>query len=151
MHKCHRRRFFSRPSAWYGTVAVLCGIVIPASSAIGQPADTPPFYACREQSETTSTVAGIELCTAEPTDALTNRAVGDNLQVRAGALVTNIDSSSIAASAGLARGDVIYRIGGNNIEDSLTAADQLSKIGTSADTIVNFLRSGRPYRVKLRR
>ena len=151
MHKHHRRRFFSRPSAWYGTAALLCGLVIPTSSAISQPSDTPPFYACREQSETTSTVAGIELCTAEPTDALTNRAVGDNLQVRAGALVTNIDSSSIAASAGLARGDVIYRIGGNNVEDSLTAANQLSVIGTSADTVVNFLRGGRPYRVKLRR
>ena len=52
---------------------------------------------------------------------------------------------------GLQPGDVIYRVGGVDVDTAESAADVLSQIGARGDTIVNFLRGGRPYRVKLRR
>ena len=75
----------------------------------------------------------------------------DNLQVRAGALVSRVETRGTAALGGLAVGDVIYRVGGTDVDDADTAAQQLDLVGTSADTVVNFLRLGRPYRIKLRR
>ena len=57
----------------------------------------------------------------------------------------------IAQVAGLQTGDVIYRVGGVDVEDNVEAAARLSLIGDTADTVVNFLRGGRPYLVRLRR
>ena len=71
--------------------------------------------------------------------------------MRLGALVSRVETAGIGAAAGLIGGDVIYRIGGNDVAEAGAAAEQLDMIGTSADTVVNFLRKGRPYRIKLRR
>ena len=57
----------------------------------------------------------------------------------------------IAQVAGLRAGDVIYRVGGVDVEDNVEAAARLSLLVESADTVVNFLRGGRPYLVRLRR
>ena len=109
-----------------------------------------PLYTCLADSETVAEIVGVQLCTAEHTETLINRSEPDNLQVRRGALISSVDATGIGATAGLTDGDVIYRIGGNDVTDAGAAAQQLTKIETSADTVVNFLRKGRPYRVKLR-
>ena len=58
---------------------------------------------------------------------------------------------SIASEGGLQPRDLIYRVGGVDVKSSAAAADRLSQINPVSDTIVNFLRQGRPYRVKLRK
>jgi len=37
------------------------------------------------------------------------------------------------------------------VDSASAAVDALSGVSDSSDTVVNFLRGGRPYRVKLRR
>jgi hypothetical protein len=46
---------------------------------------------------------------------------------------------------------VIYRVGGVDVASAESATDVLAQIEARSDTIVNFLRGGRPYRVKIRR
>ena len=111
----------------------------------------PALYDCMENTGAEAEVAGALLCDARPTVALTERAERDNLLVRDGALVIDVDEASISEGAGLKAGDVIYRVGGVDVADAETAADNLENLQSTADTVVNFLRSGRPYRVKLRR
>lgn len=106
-------------------------------SCAGSPSDAP--------------VVGLTLCDAAPTDALTRRAETDNLQVRAGVLVVEVEDGGISAAAGLQGGDVLYRVGGVDVSDPSAAIQAFSAVGRTSDTIVNFLRGGRPYRVKLRR
>ena len=48
-------------------------------------------------------------------------------------------------------GDLIYRVGGVNVPDARSAADSLARVRLRSDTVVNFLRGDRPYRIKLRR
>ena len=146
-HRCHR--FVSRRTAWHGTVALALAFLSPGISVAGQGADM-PLYTCLADSETASGIVGVQLCTAEHTETLVKRSEPDNLQVRRGALISSVEATGIGATGGLTEGDVIYRIGGNDVADAGAAAQQLDRIGTSADTVVNFLRKGRPYRVKLR-
>ena len=147
MHKHHCHRFVSRRMAWHGTVAL--AFLTFGISVAGQGPDM-PLYTCLADSETAADIVGIQLCTAEHTETLVTRSEPDNLQVRRGALISSVDATGIGATAGLTDGDVIYRIGGNDVTDAGAAAQQLTRIETSADTVVNFLRKGRPYRVKLR-
>ena len=130
----------------------LAGILVTLSTitSVAQEPET-QLYVCIEGSDQTSAITGLALCDAEPTENLTDRAEVDNLQVRAGALVSRVETRGTAALGGLAVGDVIYRVGGTDVDDADTAAQQLDLVGTSADTVVNFLRFGRPYRIKLRR
>ncbi len=146
-HRCHR--LVSRHTAWCGTVALAFAFLSPELSIAGQVSDL-PLYTCLADSEAASEIAGVQLCTAEQTATLVNRAEPDNLQMRRGALVSSVETTGIGATAGLTGGDVIYRIGGNDVAEAGTAAEQLNMIGSSADTVVNFLRKGRPYRVTLR-
>lgn len=108
------------------------------------------LYLCVNDSDTRTLDIGATVCDAAPTDALTQRMEVDNLQLRAGALVTDVTVGDVAQIAGLAPGDVIYRIGGVDVEDNVLAAARLSLLMSDTDTVVNFLRRGRPYRVKLR-
>ena len=85
------------------------------------------------------------------TTSLTDRSEVDNLQVRDGALVVELDAAGVSATAGLQPGDMIYRVGGVDVGNAQSAAATLEGIGSREDTVVNFLRRGRPYRVKLRR
>ncbi len=108
------------------------------------------LYRCADPTVTRAVDIGATICDAAPTEALTGRLEVDNLQLRAGVLVTEVAGGGIAGTAGLAAGDVIYRVGGVDVEDNVETAARLSLITRDADTVVNFLRRGRPYRVKLR-
>ena len=59
--------------------------------------------------------------------------------------------NGVAGVAGMQAGDLIYRVGGGDVPDAAAAADRLGQVAARADTVVNFLRGGRPYLVKLRR
>lgn len=109
------------------------------------------LYRCADNSQTEAEIAGIQLCDAKPTNELMSRAETDNLQIRNGALVTEISGTSISKLAGLAMGDVIYRVMGVDIDTAETAAERLALIPSTQDAVVNFLRRGRPFRVQLRR
>ncbi len=119
------------------------------------PAETRPqaedLYACATAARDDATPIGVTLCDATAATILTDRAEVENLQVRDGALVVELEAAGVSETAGLQPGDMIYRVGGVDVTDAQTAVATLGKIGTTADTVVNFLRRGRPYRVKLRR
>ncbi len=112
--------------------------------------DGDALYMCVDAAVTRTLEIGATVCDAAPTDALTRRIEVDNLQLRAGALVIEVALDSISQRAGLEEGDVIYRVGGVDVDNNVEATARLSLIQESADTVVNFLRRGRPYRVKLR-
>jgi len=126
-------------------------MVNPVSSTTVQTTDAAELYACTDTSSTGVPEAGITVCDATGTPALARRSESDNLQSREGALVVFLEDDGVSAKAGLQPGDVLYRLGGVDVDTAETAAEILSRIGTRSDTIVNFLRDGRPYRVKLRR
>ena len=109
-----------------------------------------PLYACAEAGDTRTLVVGITICDARPTESLTQRMDADNLQLREGALITEVIPGGVGPVAGLQSGDVIYRVGGVNVSDNSETADRLALLEANADAVVNFLRKGRPYRVKLR-
>ena len=138
-------------NARLGAALVFVGVMsVSVAARIGQPPNT-ALYACVDNTESEATLVGATLCTGEPTEVLTARAETDNLQVRGGALVAEVDRAGIAAVAGLSAGDLIYRVGGVDVDEAAAATERLGAIHADADTVVNFLRGGRPYRVKLRR
>ena len=112
--------------------------------------DGDAFYTCVDAAVTRTLEIGATVCDAAPTAALTRRITVDNLQLRTGALVTEVAAGSVLQIAGLEEGDVIYRVGGVDVDNNVAVTARLSLIQESADTVVNFLRRGRPYRVKLR-
>ncbi len=131
-------------------VVVSLFTVIGAATAVtGQEGDT--LYTCIREDATRTVDIGATICDAAPTDTLTQRMEVDNLQLRAGALVTGVENGGLAQTAGLVPGDVIYRVGGVDVGTNVLAAARLSLIKADEDTVVNFLRRGRPYRVKIRR
>ena len=115
-----------------------------------QPADAEQLYVCAGAANADITEVGLTLCNADATPELEERADADNLHVREGVLVVELESAGISSAAGLQAGDMIYRIGGVNVASAESAAKMLATIDTDSDTVVNFLRGGRPYRVKLR-
>lgn len=141
-------------AAQTGTAAALqTGTAAAAQTAVADspaPAGT-ALYVCADAGTVRTVDIGAAICDATPTDALTRRLEPDNLQLRQGALVTGVSDGGIAHAAGLRAGDVIYRVGGVDVEDNIETTARLSLIGDRADTLVNFLRGGRPYLVKLRR
>ncbi len=120
-----------------------------AAAAPAQTGDA--LYVCADPDATRTIDIGATICDAAPTGVLIARIEPDNLQLRRGALVTEVSPGDIAQVAGLRAGDVIYRAGGVDVEDSVEATARLSLLVESADTVVNFLRRGRPYLVRLRR
>ena len=126
--------------------------VLLVSHGIALPQGNPPaLYTCSAEPNAQAGVVGLTLCDAEPTAELTEHAAPNNWQVRDGALVIELDLEGISDVAGLHSADMIYRVGGVDVGDAETAAEALAQIGSRSDTVVNFLRGGRPYRVKLRR
>ncbi len=109
------------------------------------------LYVCADPDATRTIDIGAAICDATPTSVLTERLEPDNLQRREGALVTEVSPGGIAQVAGLRAGDVIYRVGGVDAENGVEVAARLGLLVDSADTVVNFLRGGRPYLVRLRR
>ena len=126
------------------------GAALPAAGRSVQAAD-PPLYRCADAARVEAVPVGLTLCDAAPTDALANRSEPDNLQVRSGALVMTVAPGGLAAREGLLANDMIFRVAGSDVEGAGAAAVRLSDVGAASDTLVNFLREGRPYRVKLRR
>ena len=129
----------------WGLVAVMTCATTAAAMQDGE-----PLYICVTPATTRTLEIGATICDAAPTDALTRRIEVDNLQLRAGALVTAVAPESVLQVAGLQEGDVIYRVGGVDVDNNVEATARLSLIKRASDTVVNFLRRGRPYRVKIR-
>jgi S1-C subfamily serine protease len=132
------------------TCAVVVGLMVAVGVAPMAAQNGDALYLCMSDSDTRALDIGAIVCDATPTDALTQRMEVDNLQLRAGILVTDVTVGDVAQTAGLAPGDVIYRVGGVDVGDNVLAAARLSLLMVDTDTVVNFLRRGRPYRVKLR-
>ena len=130
--------------------AILVAAMTCAATAVAMQ-DDEPLYTCVAPAAPRILEIGATICDALPTDALTQRIEVDNLQLRAGALVTEVAADSVLQIAGLQEGDVIYRIGGVDVDNNVEATARLSLIKRASDTVVNFLRRGRPYRVKIRR
>lgn len=122
-----------------------------ASAVSGQTAENAELYVCTDAASAGVPSLGLTICDATGTPELERRSEVDNLQSRRGALVVSLEDAGVSARAGLQSGDVIYRVGGVDVATAESVADILSQIGARSDTIVNFLRGGRPYRVKLRR
>ena len=129
--------------------AVLLLIALQAGAGAQERASD--LYACDGEPRAEAGAVGLTLCDGEPTPDLLAQAEADNLQVREGALVTAAVVDGVAGIAGMQAGDLIYRVGGADVADAGSAAGRLGLIETRADTVVNFLRGGRPYRIKLRR
>ena len=132
------------------TVRWLLSLVAVLAALGGTAAAQDVLYTC-DGGASAVDIFGLALCDAETTDTLEARAEPDNLQVRPGALVERVEAGSIAAVAGFQAGDMIYRVGGVDVADVDDAATAFTRIAVTSDTIVNFLRRGRPYRIKLRR
>ncbi len=123
MHKHRFRRFVSRHTAWYGTVALVFAFLSPGLSiAIAGQVSDPPLYTCLADSETASEIAGVQLCTAEQTATLVNRAETDNLQMRLGALLSRVETAGSGSSAGLIGGYGIYSTGSIGVAEAGAAA-----------------------------
>ena len=110
-----------------------------------------PLYRCTDATRVEAGPVGLTLCDAEPTGELVDRAERDHLQVRSGALVVTVAPGGVAAREGLVPNDMIFRVAGSDVDGGGPAGARLSDVGAASDTLVNFLRAGRPYRVKLRR
>ena len=127
-------------------------LIVDGASATGrQTAEPDRLYVCTDAAPALVPDLGVTVCDATTTPELERRAEADNLQSRQGALVVSVADAGVSATAGLQPGDVIYRVGGIDVAGAEPAADVLAQIDARSDTIVNFLRGGRPYRVKIRR
>ena len=126
-------------------------LVLILSTGIGMAQEnTSVLYICESETNTNVVIVGLTLCTATSTNELALLSEEKNLQIREGVMIMKIESKSISEQAGLQQGDMIYRIGGSDIIELRTATDRLAGVRSNSDTVVNFLRRGRPYRVKLR-
>ena len=130
--------------------AIAVGVLLSTGAAAAQDGAA-DLYNCGGEPRAAAEAVGLTLCDAQPTDALSARAGPENLQVREGALVTDLQPGGISSVAGFDVGDLIYRVGGVDVGDARAAVENLDRVGSRADTMVNFLRGGRPYRIKLRR
>ena len=136
-----------------GAVSLLVAGSVLGSPAVAsgmQPAER-ALYRCVDGPTVDVVVLGIELCDSQPTPRLAARAEPDNLQTRDGALVVAVVDGGIAAVAGVQPGDMIFRVAGVDVPGADDAGAGLAAVGTDSDTQINFLRRGRPYRIKLRR
>ena len=135
----------------FRVAATLTLLVTSSGPLTAAQSDAPSLYVCAEATTTKVTHVGLTVCDSRPTEALEARAETENLQIRAGALIVELDFPGIAAAEGLQPGDMIYRVGGADVDTAAETAVNLERVVSDSDTVVNFLRGGRPYRVKLRR
>ena len=128
--------------------SLVAALACAATAVATQESDV--LYTCAGTAVGEASEIGATLCNAAPTDTLTRRIEVDNLQLRSGALITDVDRDGVGEIAGLRAGDVIYRVGGAYVTDAEEATARIALIERASDTVVNFLRRGRPYRVKIR-
>ena len=131
----------------FATVGAAAGAPLPPGEQTARAA----LYRCVAGTTVEIALLRLDLCDAEPTPLLAERAEPDNLQTRGGALVVEVEDGGIAAIAGVQPGDMIYRVAGVDVTGTAGAVPGLARVGTDSDTQINFLRRGRPYRIKLRR
>lgn len=127
------------------------GVALPPGGGQAAQAAYVALYRCADDARVEAALAGLTLCDAAPTAALADRAAADNLQIRAGALVVAVAPDGVAGREGLQTDDMIFRVAHADVAAGPEAAARLAGIERESDTLVNFLRGGRPYRVKLRR
>lgn len=130
-------------------ILAACGLAVVAASPSTQTQEA--LYVCVDGTSTLTINIGITICDAAPTEALQRRLDEDYLHLRPGALVMEVTDGSVARVAGLQSGDVIYRVGGINVGNQDETSAHLERIQDTADTVVNFLRDGRPYLVRVRK
>lgn len=133
------------------TIGLVLALSRLGAGAVVLAQEDPALYTCAGDTTREAASIGVTLCDASPTEALSERIEIDNLQLRSGALVTDAGADAVGAVAGLRADDVIYRVGGVDVADAELATARLALIERDSDTVVNFLRRGRPYRVKVRR
>ncbi|MCY4025360.1 MAG: hypothetical protein OXH75_03485 [Acidobacteria bacterium] len=133
------------------TGAVVLGASLTAAAGGGTQSADAPLYRCADAGRSEAEPVGLTLCDAAPTPALEDRAERDNLQLRPGALVVAVVPDGLAAREGLLPNDMIFRVAGSDVGGGGAATARLAAVGVESDTLVNFLRTGRPYLVKLRR
>ncbi len=150
----------TRRVAWRSGVTGCALVLALVEAAVGAPIaagrqDASPaqaaLYRCVDAVRVEAAALGFSLCDAEPTPLLARRAEPDNLQIRDGALVAAVNDGGVAALAGVQAGDLIYRVAGADVTRAADAGRRLANVGSDSDTQINFLRRGRPYRIKLRR
>ena len=133
------------------TIGIVFALSWVATDAGGPVQDDPAFYDCAGDAVSEAADIGVTLCDAAPTEALSEQIEIDNLQLRSGALIIEARTGGVGDVAGVRAGDVIYRVGGVNLTNAEDTTARLALIARDSDTVVNFLRRGRPYRVKIRR
>ena len=136
-------------NAWVVAGSLVAAMACAATAVARQESEA--LYTCAGTAVTEASDIGATLCDAASTETLTQRIDIDNLQLRSGALVTEVIANRAGQVAGLRAGDVIYRVGGVDVTDAEEATEHIALIERASDTVVNFLRRGRPYRVKIRR
>ena len=99
-------RYFLRAAA------ALPVLLLALQAGAGAQEGAPALYACNEEPHSEAAVVGLTLCDCEPTPDLLAQFEIANLQVREGALVTEVAAGGVAGVAGLQAGDLIYRVGG---------------------------------------
>lgn len=114
-------------------------------------AQRPAQYECWEQNPArhVKAAAGVTLCSGRPPGTGTAPDGGDTQT--GGALIVSLESGGIAERDGLRAGDLIYKVDGALVTDARSAAAGLGDIQDARDTLVNFLRGGKPYLVRLRK
>ncbi|MCY4638223.1 MAG: hypothetical protein OXG04_27635 [Acidobacteria bacterium] len=136
-----------------GLTSALALAGVAGSAAASLPSGAQPaeeaLYRCAARTTVEVESLRLDLCDAQATPLLAARAEPDNLQIRDGALVVEVEDG-IAAVAGVQAGDMIYRVAGVDVAGADDAGAGLASVGTDSDTQINFLRRGRPYRIKLR-
>lgn len=142
-----------RSTMQYGPViaallAVLAGVL--GNGIDAAQSEALALYACAESTTADVALVGVTICDAQPTAELARRATLENLQIREGAIIVQLDPKGVSSTSGLQTGDMIYRVGGIDVPHAEAAVEHLARVGRAADTVVNFLRGGRPYRIKLR-
>ena len=136
-------------NVWVAAGSLIAVMACAATAVARQESEA--LYACSGTAVAEASDIGATLCDAKPTETLTERIDIDNLQLRSGALVTEVVADRVGQVAGLRPGDVIYRVGGVDVIGAEEATERIALIERASDTVINFLRRGRPYRVKIRR
>ena len=126
-------------------------LVALAASALTPAARQPAAagYECWEQnpSRHVEATGGLRLCSGRQTASPES---DSDLAPDDGALIVALQPESVAAVEGLRAGDLIYKVDGVRVTDARSAAAGLEGLHAARDTLVNFLRDGRPYLVRLR-
>lgn len=126
-------------------------IVLVAASAATAGARQPAAvrYECWEQnpSRHVEATAGLRLCSGRQ---VASPESDSDLAPDDGSLIVALEPESAAAVGGLRVGDLIYKVDGVRVTDARSAAAGLEGLNAARDTLINFLRDGRPYLVRLR-